>query len=151
MELGSSLPQLDTIIRSKALDYHAEASYKAVGEPFIDGLQIDLGDIPVTTVSSMRVELAGHVHSIIPEVTINALTVNRRGQITSIWITLAHDCAVLNHDTVYKIKRILKAVKEYFSGLPIENSHLNSNFKVTKVDTTLDLVGSFLPETGLPI
>jgi hypothetical protein len=66
---------------------------------------------------------------------------------THIWITLMPDTSKLKIDTVGKIKTILKVINQ-FCVTYMPSSELNIfDFKIIKVDTTVDLKGSFLPSS----
>jgi len=86
-----------------------------------------------------------HIHHTVEDVTVKRITVRRDGKQTSLWLTLTSLTNALNSKTVTILRSVRNAVTDFcLKALQIDDDPALS-FKITKLDTTLDLAGSFMP------
>jgi len=86
-----------------------------------------------------------HIHHTVEDVTVKRITVRRDGKQTSLWLTLTSLTNALNSKTVTILRSVRNAVTDFcLQALQIDDDPALS-FKITKLDTTLDLAGSFMP------
>jgi len=71
---------------------------------------------------------------------IKHITVRKDAGQTSLWLTLDSNTNQLDSTTVTNLRKVGRAVAQYF-GL----NHDAQSFGITKLDTTVDLKGSFMP------
>jgi len=89
--------------------------------------------------------LTNHIHSLVVEVWVKNIYVRNDAGKTSLWFTLNSWRNKLDSRTVAILKRVRDAVANYFLLRFRITQKVAQSFEVTKLDTTIDLKGSFMP------
>lgn len=123
------------------------AGYYRLVSPFIDGIGINLGNVPVASLKAVMRNLILHINKCVPEIAIKTINFSRQGAKTLAWLTLEQMVANLTDKTIHAVKRVCSAVNDFCirSMNPADIAELD--LKVVKLDTTIDMAGSFMPST----
>ena len=87
------LDNLDMMARKVAICWREGLFYIPLKAAFIDGFMVELGDISTFEINIRKSNIKWCIHAQVPDITIKAFNVLRRGKRTMAWITLSSETA----------------------------------------------------------
>lgn len=114
---------------------------------FIDGVEINLGNIEKDIVSHLKDSIKWHIHNKVPDFAVKNVQVFRMRTDTKLWITLADDTSKLTLMTIPKLEQMRDAIHLCLTNFLGDEAKL-LGCDIVSLDVTADLRGSFHPDKG---
>ena len=137
-------------LTSMAIDRSIKAPkgcrYEAMKGAFCDGFEVRLGEIPQQEAESMKSTILNHIHGTAKDLSLKNIKITHRNELTYAWFTLKPETAWVNESLLVELKNIVRVVKDNLALFWDHNEDEVALIKLTKLDITQDLSGSFMPK-----
>ena len=117
-------------------------------EPFFDGLGFSLPGLKFETVKSQPQHLITSLRRSVETLTFNWATFSYNGSEPFLWLTPSPGTSELSEFTVRNFLQAKRALQEHAKVHWGCSEEETGRISISKLDTTIDLKGSFIPEGG---
>lgn len=137
-----------------SLKKHATDRYEAVGRPFCDGMEVDLGPITREVYQEGEAVLKNALNRAVPEIVIKHLGCSVRSGRAYLWITVDPSSAALTPRSMQQARDIVKTIREHaeechwiddWEDEDEEREEADGAICLSKYDITVDHRGAFIP------